>query len=809
MAITDVMVAISFKGEIDFPLSFGEWLKRRRKELDLTQAELAERASCTVFALRKIESGERRPSKQLAGLLAKPLGIPAEDQTTFIRVARGELNLERLSSSAPARAAGHSIDALASPSQGNLPFQPTPLIGREAELAALGRLLAEPHCRLLTITGLGGIGKTRLAIELASNQQTLFPGGVYYVSLASLNSPEFIVHAIAEVLGLSFSGAADPQEQLLNHLAVRARQAMLLVLDNLEHLLCHPSDQDGKDGTAWLLSRLLQRLPNLKILTTSRERSNLREEWIFELHGLPVPTNDQTNRLEDFSAVALFLQCARQLKADFEVLPDERPALARVCQLVEGTPLAIELAAAWVGMLSLEEIAQEIASNLDFLTARMRNIPERHRSLRAVFTHSWKLLSAEERHVLCRLAVFRGGFQRQAAEQVAGASLPVLMSLLSKSLLLRRENGRYDLHALIRQCALEKLQDTGHCDETCHQHLAYFVSMALDAQRVLRSAQLAEWLNRIEQEHNNIRTALAWAFAPEAPSERVEGGLRLITAIDRFWPARGHIREGITWLERGLQASDTVSLARARALRVAGWLYNHGDDDQTAIALLQESVAISRQLNDEICQANALDTLGDVATRFNDFAKARAYYAESLELYRRGGDPLSIGFSLASAGRLHVDYGYCQEAEILLTEALSLLMRTSDLRGRAYCINSLGRLALLQGDVKLAASRFRQALRLNDELGYMVDLSEDLYELAVVEAIAGDESSATLLWAAATALQKRTGFTFPVNDPINRQAPAAWLRTASFSKEWAKGEGMSADQAVAYALEREGEQPPQ
>ena len=785
---------------MDFPLSFGEWLKRRRKELDLTQAELAERASCTVFALRKIEAGERKPSKQLAGLLIKPLEIPSENQTTFIKVARGEFNVEWLRSTAIDRTAGHSIDLTTSTSLINLPFQLTPLIGRETEIAVLGKLLAEKHCRLLTITGLGGIGKTRLAIELASQQQALFPGGVYYVSLASLNSSEFIVPAIAEVLELSFSGAGDPQEQLLNHLAVRARQALLLVLDNLEHLLFHPSEQDGEDETAILLTKLLQRLPNVKILTTSRERSNLQEEWIFELHGLPVPTSDQINRLEDYSAVALFLQRARQLKVDFEVLPDERPALARVCQLVEGTPLAIELAAAWVGMLSIEEIAQEIASNLDFLTTRMRNVPERQRSLRAVFAHSWKLLSSEERHVLCRLAVFRGGFLRQAAEQVSGASLSILMSLLSKSLLLHRENGRYDLHALIRQCALEKLRDSGDFEETCRQHLAYFVSLALDAKQVLRSAQLAEWLNRIEQEHNNIRAALEWAFMPAAPSERVEEGLCLVTSIDRYWPARGHIREGITWLERGLQANNTVSLSRAKALRVAGWLYNHVDDDKTATALLQESLAISRQLNDEICQANALDTLGDVAGRFNDFTKARAYYAESLELYRRRGDPLSIGFSLASAGRLYVDYGYCQEAEILLTEGLSLLMRTSDLRGRAYCINSLGRLALIQGKVKLAATRFRQALRLNYELGYMVDLSECLHELAVVKAIAGDDICATLILSASTALQKRTGFTYPFNDPINLQAPATWLRTAPSSKEWTKGEMMSTDQAVAYAL---------
>jgi len=491
------------------------------------------------------------------------------------------------------------------------------------------------------------------------------------------------------------------------------------------------------------------------------------------------------------------------MEVDFEVLPDDRPWLARICQLVEGAPLAIELAAAWVRMLSMEEIAQEIASNLDFLISPMRNVPERHKSLRAVFAHSWKLLASEERHVLCRLAVFRGGFQRQAAEQVAGATLPILMSLLSKSLLLRRENGRFDLHALIRQCALERLRESGDYEETCHQHLAYFASLARDAHQGLRSAQQAEWFSRIEQEHNNIRTALEWAFAPEASPERVEEGLYLVISIDRFWPGRGHIREGITWIERALQVNDTQSILRARALRIAGWLCAHEDNEQHSISLLQESVAIARQLNDDTRQADGLDTMGDIAWRFGDFHKARDYYAESLALYCRGGDPLNIALSLASAGRLHVDYGHYQEAENLLTEGLSFLDRTPDLRGRAYCLNALGRLALFQGEIKLAARRFRQALRLNHELVHMVDLSECLQELAVVEAISGNESRATLLWAAARALQQRTGFTFPVNDPLYLKAPETWLRAAPSSEEWITGEMMSPDQAVAYALERE------
>ena len=788
-----------------FPHYFGEWLKRRRIALDLTQIELANCACCTVFTIRKIEAGERRPSKQLAELFVKALAIPPEDQATFIRVARGELNVERLCSPDAVSNASNSIASIPSTYPINLPFQSTLLIGREVELAELEKLLAEPHCRLLTITGQGGIGKTRLAIELASTQQDLFSGGIYYVSLDSFNSPEFILPAIAEVFGLSYSGAADPLDQLLNYITMRTDKPLLLVLDNLEHLLGDMQEQDGKGETALLLTKLLQSLPHLKILVTSRERVNLREEWIFELHGLPFPVSDQTSRLEDYSAVTLFLQRARQIKVNFEVLPDELPFLARICRLVEGTPLAIELAATWVNVLSMEEIAQEIASNLDFLATSMRNIPERHKSLRAVFAHSWKLLSSEEQHVLCRLAVFRGGFQRQAAEPVAGATLPILMSLLSQSLLIRRENGRYGLHALIRQCALEKLRNSGFFEETCHQHLAHFVSVGREAHQGLRSAQQVEWFNRIEQEHNNIRAALEWAFAPAAPAERIEEGLSLTISIDRFWPGRGHIREGINWIERALQASETPSLSRSRALRIAGWLYAHEDNEQHSTLLLQESVAIARQLNDDTRQADGLDSLGDVAWRFGDFEKARDYYAESLALYRKGGNPLNIGLSLASAGRLHVDYDHYQEAELLLTEGLSFLDHTPDLRGRAYCLNALGRLALFQGEIKLAAERFRQALCLNHKLGYMVDLSECLHSLAVVEAIAGDECSATILRAAATSLQKRTGFIYPDNDPLYLHAPEIWLETAPLSKEWEEGEIMSADQAVAFALARENE----
>ncbi len=352
----------------------------------------------------------------------------------------------------------------------------------------MGKLLTEPRCRLLTITGLGGIGKTRMAIELALTQQTLFPGGVYYVSLASLNSPEFIVPAIAEVFGFSFSGAADPEEQLLNHLAVRSGQPLLLVLDNLEHLLCHPSEQDGKDETIWLLTKLVQRLPNVKILATSRERSNLREEWIFELHGLPVPMGDQTNRLEDFSSVALFLQRARQLKVDFEVLPHERPSLARICQLVEGTPLAIELAATWVTCSRWRRLLRRSLPTWISWQPRCGMFPSGTGRYGRYLPIPGNCYQMRKGRCSAGWPFSRVVFSARRPNEIAGASLPILMSLHSKSLLMRREEWRYDLHALIRQCALEKLHDNGYLEETCHKHLAYFVSMAHDAHQGLRSA---------------------------------------------------------------------------------------------------------------------------------------------------------------------------------------------------------------------------------------------------------------------------------------------------------------------------------
>jgi len=257
-----------------------------------------------------------------------------------------------------------------------------------------------------------------------------------------------IVPAIAEALEFSFLGPASPKDQLFNHLAREVKQSALLVLDNFEHLLAQ------SPAAADLVAEILQRFAGINILSTSRERLNLHGECIYELHGLPTPLPGDVDSLKDYSAAVLFVQCARRIDVEFELAKEDKPALVRICQLVEGIPLALELAAVWVGMLSCREIAQEIESNTDFLITSMRDIPERHRSLRATFEHSWRLLSEAERDALCRLSVFHGWFDCLAAEIVAGASLPLLSSLVSKLLIRRTQDGRYDLHEVIRQYAL-------------------------------------------------------------------------------------------------------------------------------------------------------------------------------------------------------------------------------------------------------------------------------------------------------------------------------------------------------------------
>lgn len=757
--------------DLEIPSSFGEWLKLRRKAFDLTQEELAQRSGCSVFALRKIESGERRPSKQLAGLLAAAMEIPPNDRPKFIRVARGEMGLERLCTSPPGAKPASPSSQVA---PHHLPLPATPLLGRESELAAMERIFNDPHCRLLTLTGVGGIGKTRLGIEFASRWRGMFPGGVHYIPLASINSVELIVPAIAEALEFSFSGPSNPKLQLFDYLAHEVKQAALLILDNFEHLLAHPYTTD-------LVTEILQRFSNIKILSTSRERLNLHGEWIYELHGLPIPPSGFVDQLEDFSAAMLFVQSARRLEAKFELAEADKPALVRICQLVEGIPLAIELAAAWVGVLSCKEIANEIESSIDFLTTSTRDIPERHRSLRATFDHSWRLLSAAEREALSRLSVFHGGFDRRAAEQVAGASLPLLSALVSKSLVRRTQDERYDLHEVIRQYALAHLnEDRSQFLETCDRHSEYYLRFASAYERKLKSASQQAAVREMALEFDNLRTAWDWAIR----GGKFETIGSAVHALGWYFEVAGLIYDGIDQLELIVQAlidkprDHQMNKVLGSTLMQQGLLFFRSGQFIRATERYQEAIAILRSVNEQGLLADALIfsgtilhlsgdyieskkliteglsyaqvtndawfiaygiyNLGHVDSLMGEYDKGYKQMQEGLALWRTLGDPHSISLGLNFLVETQIKLGRCEEAITAMRESIALCERTKNRWGMGTAYRYLGLATLAAGRCVEAQGYFQKSLQIFGEYFKGWDIARSLIYLGDAVIMLGD-----------------------------------------------------------------------
>lgn len=745
---------------------FGEWLRERRESLDLTRVELADCAGCSVSALRKIETGERRPSKQLAGLLGGCLQIPSEDHAVFIRAARGELRSDRLGS--PSSTHANTRKCPAPPH--NLPCAATPLVGRESELAALGQLLCDPQCRLLTVVGPGGIGKTRLAMEAASRHRDLFPDGAHFVPLVSLDSPALLVPAIAGALRLVFQGQAEPRIQLLNHLRTKSA---LLVLDNIEHLVA---------GAAFL-AELLEHSPGVKLLATSRERLNLQGEWVFETQGLPVPPSDQVAYAHEYSAVALFVQSAQRTHAGFELRAEERPSVARICQMVEGMPLAIELAAAWVSVLSCREIAEEIERGLDFLTTTMRDVPERQRSLRAAFDHSWRLLSADERRVLTRLAIFQGGFGREAAERVTEATLPSLLALVSKSLVRRTEGGRYELHQVVRQYALSRLASDAHSEVVRDQHAGHYLALLRDREAALKGRGQREALGELAAEVSNIRAAWTWAvkrgqFALLGPALRCFGW---------FHEMRGWYRQGIEQLEQVVQAvrkppqDEGRQHVLGRALAQQGLLLFRQGHFERALGLFEESLAILRPMGDRDALLDPLTFSGIITFLNGETERAHLLVEESLACARAAGDRWFEAYALYNQGAIAalllsrhsaayeqmleglsiwralgdprmtalglnwisptvIKLGRYGEAESYLQESLALCRQVGDRWGMGTAYRHLGLAALAQGSLARAQTVFRQSLAQFSGFITGWDVAQSLIYLAEATAAAGDRS---------------------------------------------------------------------
>jgi len=721
--------------------TFGEWLQQQRRQRRLTREEFAKRVGCSVSALQKIEYGERRPSSQIAELMANCLDVPLEERLTFTRVARGELSVDRLPRELKL---GATSDI--SPRKSKLPIYPTPLIGRERELERLSQLLRDPHCRLLTLVGPGGIGKTRLAIEAASSMQDAFEHGVYFVPLASVGSINAVISTMANAIQFAFYGPSDPKVQFLNYL--REKQ-VLLIVDNVEHLLVGEPDQDT---VAELLVEILRQAAQVKLLITSRETLELQDEWVFDVEGLPVPDSIAAEESAQDTSVELFLQRARRAHVGYNFTVGDYPSILRICQLVDGMPLGIELAAAWVRTLSCDEIAQQIEHGLDFLSVTTRDLPTRHRSMRAVFDHSWKLLPEEEKQVLARLSIFRGGFRRDAAEQIAGATLSTLSALVAKSLVRRSGENRYDLHELLRQFAAEYLsKNNEELIATQNGHSNYFLTSFGSADGRMHSPAQREALAEWTAEMDNIRVAWNWAIA-QSEFGLIEGTLR---AFAMLYETRGLYREALNMLDHAIDrlevvhrsspADRTGQAALGHLLTNRALLNIRLGQHTEAQATLERCLEILRPLDDTRLLAEPITYLGVVMSLTGDYASALDLVAEAREKALAGGDRVFAATSLS----LHANFsrltGQSGDQHARLQAAVAEWRAVGDPRFIAYGLNFLGQSALALGRFDEAREALEESVELNTSVGARWNLGHAFQGLGAVAQAQGEHRRAAEL----------------------------------------------------------------
>ena len=730
--------------------SFGSWIRRRRKALDLTQRELARRVNCSLSTIVKIESDQRRPSRQVAALLAEHLSVPADQWELFLKVARGLKSVDHISPF-PVQ-----LKPLLQTTFANfkciLPAPATPLVGRKHELAELKRLLTLPECRLLSIGGPGGVGKTRLALQVAYDINTIaplpFPDGVCFVSLAAVLEVEHIPKAIAGAISLDLSGPLNPEEQLLNNLQHRK---MLLLVDNAEHLL---------EG-AGIYNRILERAPGIKLLVTSRERLNLRSEWVFDLQGLPVPPPHAEEGLENYSAVKLFLERVQQAQTNFTLQEEDRPAIAKICRLLDGIPLGIELAAAWVRSLPVSEIATEIARDLDFLITSARDIPQRHRSLRLVFDYSWNLLSPIEQRALAQLSVFQAGFTREAAQTVAETHLPVLNSLFDKSLLHRSKPARYDLHELIRWYAAEQLAQEPEVEASVlERHGRFFLSIVLDVGMDLQSNLQKEVLARLSSEIANIRSAVKWAI----DHDQIELLRQAAWSLWYFFDLQHYFREAeavfseAANMVRGVLEDQQVVLPevdREKYSSALGRFLMHqayftmrlGQVDE-AEALCQASISALRPSGDPEALAHALSNYAVLYWIMGKLDRAWSLLQESLPLSRKHGLPWQIAVFTGISGNVAYERGEYERSYQLLDEALKQSKATGDPRLAGFISAYLGRTALKLKRTEEIEGILLEGAQITQESGDRFGYGLILEQLAWAAQARGEDNSAAQLFEA-------------------------------------------------------------
>ena len=763
---------------------------RRWLALDLLH-EPAHQQLMRLYALTGQQAAALRQYQVCLETLEAELDIPPTEETTSLyeQIRTGGIRQDDQLTPAPfGQISSTSYTSSATIPRHNLPPQTTSFVGREDELSEIQRLLLEEaDCRLVTLIGPGGTGKTRLALTVANQMLAAFSDGVFFVSLAPVSEATDIVPVIAEAMRFIFYDNADPKDQLLSYLSDKQ---MLLVIDNFEHLLV------GAD----LLSNILGHAPQITLLATSRERLNVQEEWGYEVQGLRFPAEvsanqkDNAEALEAYSGLQLFLQRAKRALASFTPSNEDIAAMVRICQLVEGMPLALELAAPWIRTLSCGEIVIEIERSLDFLSTTQRNMPERHRSLRAVFEQTWGRLSDAEQATLQQLSVFRGGCTREAAEQVAGATLPVLSSLIDKALLRRTNTGRYEIHELICQFASMKLVEAQKSVVARNRHLHFYVNLVEDIEPQLYTGQqVAQRYAQLEAEHDNLRSALSWSLHDGDLSL----GLRIVGSLYEFWVARGYLFEGQVLTEQFLTRMEATirTPERAKVLLTAGGLAVNQHNYQIAQHLLTESESIARELGSKghLILARVCIELGWIRLERQDFAEAERYGQEACILGQTLDEPWLYGHALNLLGSAASDQGDDPTARQSFDEAIKCCQPLGDTGVYGEALSGLGFLLIKQGDYATAHKYLTQSVSVFDTLGNQLGVAWSLMGLGDVAVAEKQFVEATTCYNKALTIQQA----FKDHDHAGSTLEAM-SRLAQKQGEWHQAEKYLREALVHY-----------